>query len=127
MRRSLLLLVLLLLMLPGAVSAQGRPDLRPMQKLLDAAMISAEKGDTTAVSQSYAAIDESWEAVEDGVRASQPDLYREIEDALGRLQVAVLTKPLNLADAQAALKQVDQEVDELAAVTGASGTEAGAT
>lgn len=112
------IIVLALLLLPGALFAQGRPDLGALRHNVDETLTAAQRNDVAALRHGYAEIHETWEAVEDGVHAQNADLYREIEDALKALQVAALANPPKVSDATAALQSLQHELTELGAAGG---------
>ncbi len=125
MRTLIIVVAALVLLIPGTVGAQGHDDIRPLQHHIEAAIDAARRADTAALRLEVKAIEESWSQIEDGVRTAHPDLYREIESALGAFQTRTGANPVDFKTVTPALEALEHEVDTLAAA--APGTRTAST
>ena len=108
-----LLLLLGILAQSSRVSAAPRQaDVKADMRALDAKLVPLQQavaaGDAAKARSAYSAVDNGWFAIEDEVRSSSMNSYREIEQALGDLKFAVMQDPINVAKATSALNALHQ-------------------
>lgn len=97
----------------AASDSSSAGQLQALAKRLDQAMDALKASNLQEAKHQYQEFDEGWEQIEDGIRAKSRDAYRKIEQAMDEVKATLLKaeQPDN-ARATAALKQLDQTVDD---------------
>lgn len=100
---AILLTVMALLTLSPAAWASPSTDLTGANALVETAINQVEQGDTTGATGSYAAFRDRWFDIEDGVKAQSKTAYRDIEEQMAEVQLALLQDPVDLPQLTSAL------------------------
>jgi high-affinity iron transporter len=105
----------LLLLGPGSVSAAPEDDLRALNAYLDQASAALSSGDVAGARAAYAAYDAGWLQIEDGVKARSRPAYRSIEDAMSDVKIGLRTEPVDRQRAAAALLELERRGEQFSA------------
>ena len=98
--------VMLLFTVPAWAAATSQPDLQQLDTYIEQAIAKVEAQDLAGAATTYNQFRESWFDVEDGIKDSSQQAYREIEDAMGNVKFALSAEPSNRAQLEATLKEL---------------------
>lgn len=105
-------LALALLALPTAAGAQTPADqLAALAARVDGAIARLEAGDVAGARAEYAAFEDGWFEIEDGIRAQSRASYRALEGAISDATQALTAEPIQADLARAALVRLRQQSD----------------
>jgi high-affinity iron transporter len=105
------LLFLTLLWAPLPAQAAPADDLTALSQNLDRATGLLTAGDLAGARQAYAAFDDGWFNIEDGIRAQSRTAYKAIEDGMDDVKFTLSAEPPDQAAALAALQQLRTRCD----------------
>jgi high-affinity iron transporter len=103
---GLVLSVMLLLTAPAGAVASPQQDLQQLDTYIEQAIAKLEAQDLAEAATTYNQFRESWFEVEDSVKESSRQAYREIEDAMGNVKFAFSVEPSNPDQLESALKEL---------------------
>lgn len=89
--------------------------LRALNELAAASQAALASGDATAAREAYALFDSGWGAIEDGVRERSRDDYRSIEDAMREVDRSLRADPVNAAQVNQWLAELQDRVNKFVA------------
>ncbi len=90
MRVFILALLIFSVVLPLSAFADGKSDLAAANAYIERAVQAAQDGETGDVEAQFKQFTEQWYDIEDGVKRVSPAAYRDIEQAMGRIQLALV-------------------------------------
>ncbi len=97
---------------PGIALAQTpADDLLAMTRHIDAALERLAANDIPGAISEYAAFNDGWGPIEDGIRNQSPAHYSAIEAAMGDAAFSLHARPFDLKTAQDALRHLDAVCD----------------
>jgi len=104
---ALLLSVMLLVIAPPSyASSTPQQDIQRLDAYIQQALTKAEAKDFQASEAAYKQFDKQWFDIEDGVKETSRQAYREIEDEMGEVKFAFSTQPPKQSQVVDALKKL---------------------
>jgi high-affinity iron transporter len=114
---------LLMLACAGLAYAAGpQEDVRDANQVVQRSIAAAQRGDLSAARGAYNQYDNTWSAIEEGVRASSRDAYRAIERAMDEVATAFDAQPVDAERVIASLSALDREQQSFITGTAPSST-----
>lgn len=99
-------MMLLVVALPTLASTTPQQDMQRLDTYIEQALSKAEVKDFRSSATAYKQYENDWFDVEDGVKQTSRQAYRDIEDAIGEVKFAFSTNPPNQAQLTEALKNL---------------------
>ncbi|HEY9748187.1 MAG TPA: hypothetical protein V6C63_05900, partial [Allocoleopsis sp.] len=92
---TLALSVMLMVTVPAWAANSPQQDMQRLDSYVEQAIAKVEAKDLAGAATAYQQFRENWFDVEDGVKDSSRQAYREIEDAMGNVKYALSVEPKN--------------------------------
>ncbi len=96
---------------PSDASSTGQQDLQRIDNFIEQAITKTQAKDIEGASSAYKQFENDWFDIEDGVKKTSPQTYKDIEKAMAQVKYALITQPPSQSQLSQALKNL-HAIDE---------------